>query len=161
MIGGPGCARAPVVDLLRPERELRRFFQTCCKTSVSRLWASSYQFRHELQRREEWLSPDEIGDVLLALAHEKLPGSPAARWDAQWASRLSRASLERVTEHYAGLTEDERARLNLEAQDGFYEQMNLAGEENDPAAFRLTLAGWERAGLEAFEDARSKKGTVA
>jgi hypothetical protein len=39
--------------------------------------------------------------------------------------------------------------------------MNVAGENSDPAAFRAALAQWERAGLEAFEEARSKKGAVA
>jgi hypothetical protein len=151
-----------VVKLLREEREWRRFFGMCCKDGVSRLWSSSYQFRDELQTRGEWCEPEEIGDVLLSLARKKLPESPAARWDAEWASRLSREALERLAGHYASLiTEDECVRLSLEAQDDWHDRMNVAGEENDPTAFREALAGWERVGLETFEDARSKKGAVA
>lgn len=120
------------------------------------MWSSSYQFREKLQRCGEWHSPEEIGDVLLALAREKLPESPGACWDSQWASRLSRESLERLAGHYAALGEDERSRLNLEAQDAHEEAINRAGEENDPAAFRLALAEWERAGYEAFDSARSR-----
>jgi hypothetical protein len=150
-----------VVELLRAEREWRKVFRVSCEAGVSHLWASSYQFRDELQTRGERYTPEEIGDVLLALAREKLPNSPAARWDAEWASRLCRESLARLGEHYSGLTEDERERLNLDAQGEFHDRMNFAGEENDLATFREALAGWERAGLEAFKAARSKKGAVA
>jgi hypothetical protein len=52
-------------------------------------------------------------------------------------------------------------RLNLEEQDDWHDRMNEAGEENDPVAFRRALAGWEWAGLEAFEEARSREGVVA
>jgi hypothetical protein len=154
--------RAAVVNLLRAEREWRVFFRRSCEAGVSRLWASSYrQFRDELQTRGEWHTPEEIGDVLLTLAREKLPESPAARWDAEWASRLCREVLERLAEHYSGLTEGECDRLDLKPQDEWQDRMNAAGEENDPAAFRRALAGWERAGLEAFAEARSQKGAVA
>ncbi len=99
--------------------------------------------------------------LTLEQLREKLPESPAARWDARWSSRLAREALERLAEHYSGLTGDERARLNLEVQDEYHDRMNLAGEENDPAAYRRALAGWERAGREAFEDARSGKSVAS
>ena len=149
--------RAAVVDLLRTEREWRRFFVTSSKSSVSRLWSGRYQLRDELQKRGEWNDPEEIGDVLLSLAREKLPGSPGAQWDAEWGSRLCRDALARLGERYAELSELERDRLDLEEQDEFHDRMNLAGKENDPAAFRLALAGWERAGVEAFDSVRSRK----
>lgn len=150
-------ARAAVVNLLRAEREWRRFFRARCEEGVSQLWASSYEFRSELQKRGDWHEREDIGDTLLVLAREKLPESPAARWDARWASRLCREALERLTERYAELSEDARDRLDLEPQDEYHDRMNLAGEDHDPAAFRRALANWERAGLEAFEEARSRE----
>ncbi len=130
------------MNLLRAGRDWRRFFQGCYKAGVSRLWASSYQFRDELQKRGEWHAPEEIGDVLLSLAREKLPDSPAAQWDAEWISRLSREALEHLAEHYAEATKYERARLNHEAQDEFHEQMNEAGIEN--ARLRSGVLWWVR-----------------
>jgi hypothetical protein len=118
--------RAAVVNLLRAEREWRRFFQGCCKAGLSRLWASSYQFRDEIQKRGEWHTAEES-----------------------------------LAEHYAGLSEGERARLNIEAQDEFCDRINLAGEENAPATFPWALARLERAGLDAFEAVQSAKGAVA
>ena len=91
-------ARRAVAGLLRAECEWRKFFRVSCEAGVSRLWTSSYQFRDELQRRGEWYAPGDIGDVLLTLAREKLPESPATRWDAAWASRLCQETLERLAE---------------------------------------------------------------
>jgi hypothetical protein len=59
------------------------------------------------------------------------------------------------------LSEEERDWLDLSDQEHPETAMLRAGEENDPAAFRLALKEWERVGLEAFEKARSKKGAVA
>lgn len=150
-----------MVELFRGEREWRVFFRKACEESPECLRSQAKQLRDELHARGDVFKIEEVEDVLLALAREKLPESPAARWDAEWASRCSREALERFAGHYASLTEDECARLNLEAQDDWHDRMNVAGEENDPTAFREALAGWERVGLEAFEDARSKKGAVA
>jgi hypothetical protein len=69
--------RAAVVELFRKEREWRQFFRARCEEGVSLLWASSYQYRDELQKRGEWYECEEIGDVLLSLAREKLPESAA------------------------------------------------------------------------------------
>lgn len=146
-----------VVELFRGDREWRMFFRNCCEDSPERLRSQTRQLRDELEMRGEQFKVEEIEDVLLALAREKLPDSSAAQWDAEHASRLCKGALARLGEYYAGLCEDERERLNVEAQDEWHDRMNEAGEENEPAAFRLALAGWERAGVEAFEEARSRK----
>jgi hypothetical protein len=133
--------RSAVVTLLKAEHDWRKFFRVSCEAGVSRLWASSYQFRDELQTRGEVHTPEEIGDVLLALAREKLLDSPAARWNAQWVSRLCRESLERLSEHYGKLSEEEREGLDLSGQEPHEDAVIAAGEENDPAAFRVALKG--------------------
>jgi hypothetical protein len=153
-------ARAAVVGLLRAEREWRKFFKTRCEEGVSRLWASSYEFRAELQKRGEWHEREEIGDVLLALAREKLPDSPAAQWDAEWASKLCKDALARLGEYYACLGEDERDRLDLSGQEDHEDAMIKAGHDNDPAAFRVALKEWERVGLEGLEGARERDGAA-
>lgn len=154
-------ARVAVVDLFRSELEWRRSFGKSCQTGAERLRGFGLQVRDELAERGRRFKLEEVEDVLLALAREKLPESHAALWDAEWASGLCREALQRLAEHYEGLTQDERVQLDLEAQDEHHDRMNVAGEENAPAAFREALAGWERAGVEAFEDARRKKGAVA
>jgi hypothetical protein len=146
-------ARRAVVTLFRGELEWRLWFRRCCEAGVSRLWSQAYQLRDELQERGEWHSLEDIGDVLLSLAREKLPESPGAQWEEWWASTLCSEALERLTASYSGLSEDGRDRLDLSGQDPWHDRMNAAGEANDPAAFRAALVEWERAGLQAFSRA--------
>ncbi len=150
-------ARVAVVDLFRGEREWRVFFRKCCEHSAFRLRSQAWQVRDELAERGKRFKLEEVEDVLLALAREKLPNEPAARWDAEWASRLCREALARLGERFTELTEDERKGLDLSGQELHESAMSAAGEGNDPAAFRRALAGWERAGLDAFDSARSRK----
>lgn len=149
-------ARAAVVSLLKAEREYRRVFRVSCESGPSWLWAAAFQFRDELQTRGEWLSHEEIAGVLFTLAREKLPESPGAHWDAHWASGLCREALVRLSEAYSALSEHERERLDLSGQDEWHEKMNRAGEDDNPVAFLEALAGWERAGREAFSRASAK-----
>jgi len=149
-------ARAAVVSLLKAEREWRRVFRVSCETGALRLWTVAYQLRDELQTRGEWFSREEIAGVLFTLAREKLSESPGAHWDARWTSGLCREALVRLSEAYSTLSEYERARLDLSGQDEWHEKMNRAGEEDSPAAFLEALAGWERAGHEAFSRASTK-----
>lgn len=151
--------RSAVVNLLKAERDRRRFFLGCCKAGVSRLWAVSHQFRDELQTRGEWHTVEEKGDVLLSLAREKLPESPAARWDAEWASRLAREALERLAEHYARLGEGECARLNLEAQDEFHEQMNRGWRGERPGCVPACSGGLRAGGCRGFRGGPEQKGS--
>jgi hypothetical protein len=150
-----------VVDLLRTDLEWRRFFGKSCRESATRLRAVAFQVRGELAERGRRFTVEEIEDALLSLAREKLPESAGAKWDAHWASGLCREALSRLSGQYSKLSKAERKRLDLTEQDEWHQRMNAAGENNDPAAFREALAQWERAGLEAFDEARSKEGAVA
>ena len=99
-------------------------------------------------------------DALLGLARELLPESPAAQWDAEWAHELCKDALARLAKAYLELSADEKDTLDLSAQDVWDERMCFAGQDNDPAAFRTALEGWERAGLEAMERIRVKGGAA-
>jgi hypothetical protein len=94
------------------------------------------------------------------LARELLPETPAARWDSQWAHELCKGALARLAKSYAELSATEKEAVNLSAQDVWDERMRAAGLANDPAAFRVALKGWERAGLEAMERVRAKGGAA-
>lgn len=153
-------ARAAVVDLFRSELEWRRSFGKSCQTGAGRLRGFGLQVRDELAERGRRFKREEVEDVLLALAREKLPASLAAEWDPDYASELCKDSLARLAEHYASLSEAERDELDLSGQDAHEEAMLAAGHANDPAAFRLALKGWERVGLEALENARTGKGAA-
>ena len=85
------------------------------------------------------------------MARELLPETPAARWDSQWAHELCKGALARLAKSYAELSATEKEAVNLSAQEVWDERMRAAGLANDPAAFRVALKGWERAGLEAME----------
>jgi hypothetical protein len=61
---------------------------------------------------------------------------------------------------YAELSTTEKEAVNLSAQEVWDERMRAAGLANDPAAFRVALKGWERAGLEAMERVRAKGGAA-
>ncbi len=150
-----------VVELFRGDKDWRMFFAKCCKESPERLRSGAKQVRDELADRGQRFDLEEVEDVLLTLAREKLPDSPGARWDADHASQLCKDSLARLGKFYARLPDGERAQLNLGGQEPHETAMLKAGQENDPAAFRAALKGWEVVGLEAFEKASSKKGAVA
>jgi hypothetical protein len=149
-------ARTAVVELLKAEPEWRQFLKRCCEAHSLRLRSQVGQWRDELADRGHNFSPTDVEDALMDLARRFFPESPGAQWDGEWASKYCRDSLARLGEYYAGLGEDERDRLDLSGQDPHEEAMLRAGEDNDPAAFRLALASWERAGVEAFERARSR-----
>ena len=153
--------KTALVELLKSNRDYRVLFKGCCETSAFRLRAQAWQFREELAKRGYFVALEEAQDTLFELARSLFPDSPAAQWDAEWASRLCREALARLGERYTELTEDERKGLDLSGQDPHEEAVSRAGYENNPAAFRLALAEWERAGCEAFEAARSKRGAVA
>ena len=73
---------------------------------------------------------------------------------------LSEALRERarVQNHfnYALRQEQQRARLDLSAQDAYEARMVAAGEGNDPGAFRQALKGWQLVGLAAMREASGK-----
>ncbi len=134
--------RSAVVDLFKSERDWRVLFRRCCEEGALRLRSQARQVRDELADRGHVFGWEEVEDVLLSLAREKLPDSPAAQWDAEHASRLCKDSLARLGEHYARLTEAERDRLDLSGQDPHEAAMLAAGHANDPGAFRAALKAW-------------------
>ena len=153
-------ARTALLELFKDSSEWRAFFRSCCETSAFRLRSQAWQFRDELKDRGNQTQADEVEDALLGLARELLPKIPAARWDSQWAHELCKAALARLAKCYAELSTTEKEAVNLSAQEVWDERMRAAGLANDPAAFRVALKGWERAGLEAMERVRAKGGAA-
>ena len=154
-------ARTALLELFKESEQCRTFFHSCCETSAYRLRAQAWQFRDELRDRGDQFQGDEVEDALLGLARELLPGTPAAQWDPEWAHELCRDAFVPIGQHYAELSAAEKAALDLlSAQGPWQERMNGAGLENDPAAFRAALKGWERAGLKAMERVQVKGGAA-
>jgi hypothetical protein len=143
--------RTALLELFKESSGWRAFFRSCCETCPLRLRSQAWQFCAELKDRGHKLRAEEVEDALLGLATELLPDTPAAQWDAEWAHDLCKDTLSRLAKHYAVLSAEEKDALDLSGQDVWDEQMVAAGLDNDPAAFRAALKGWERAGLEAMK----------
>src|SRR5215208_6767734 len=144
-------ARTALLELFKGSREWRAFFRSCCETNALRLHSQTWQFRDELKNRGHEFGSEEVADALLGLARELLSESPAAQWDAEWASQLCRRSLARLAERHLELCAAEKEALDLTGLNAWDERMHAARVKNDPAAFRAALKGWEQAGLEAME----------
>jgi hypothetical protein len=153
-------ARTTLLELFKQSHQWRTFFRSCCEISALRLRLQAWQFRDELRDRGKHLQADEVEDTLLGLARELLPDTPAARWDAKWAHELCKDALTRLAKSYAELSATEMEAVNLSAQEVWDERMHAAGLANDPAAFRVALKGWTRAGFEAMEQVRIKGGAA-
>jgi hypothetical protein len=153
-------AREALLSLFAKDREWQSFFRSCCEMSTYRLIAQAWQLRDKLENRGHPYPPEEVEDALLSLARELLPESAAAQWDAEWAHDLCKVALSRLAKHYAGLSTEEKDVLDLSAQDAWDERIVAARLDNEPAAFRAALKGWEQAGLEAIERARMKGGAA-
>lgn len=82
-------ARAAAVDLFRGELAWRKLFGKSCREGAERLRAIASQVRDELAERGRRFKPEGVEDVLLTLAREKLPESPAARWGMRTSPRGS------------------------------------------------------------------------
>jgi hypothetical protein len=153
-------ARTVLLELFKDSSEWRSFFRSCCETSVFRMRSQAWQFCDELAARGHKLRAEEVEDVLLGLARELLPDTPAAQWDAEWAHDLCKDALAHLARDYAGLSAQEKDTVDLSAQDEWDERMHEAGLANDPVAFRAALKSWERAGLEAMEQIRIRGGAA-
>lgn len=141
--------------LLKAEPEWRGRFKGACEAGAPSVRDVAPRFRDELVERGKRFPLEEVEDALLIGARKALPDSAAAGWSPAWAEELCKDALARLQEVYAGLTLEERDRLDLSAKDGWEDRMLRAGLENDPPAFRAALKGWEGAALEALEAARA------
>jgi hypothetical protein len=157
---GP-LARAALLELFKKERERQSFFRSCCEISTHRLTSQTRQFCGELSDRGHRFQTEEVEDALLGLVRDLLPESAAAQWDAEWAHPLCKHAIARLAEHYTVLSAEEKDALDLSGQDLWNERMVTAGLDNNPAAFRAALKGWEKAGLEAIERVRVSEGGAA
>ncbi len=72
-------AYTAIKDLLKESLEWRRFFKLCCQESSLTLRSQAWQFRDELAERGHSFAKSDIEDVLLRLARELLPDSPAGQ----------------------------------------------------------------------------------
>jgi hypothetical protein len=151
-------ARETLLDLLKNEREWWSFFKLCCERGSRRLTAQAWQFRDELRDRGQRFQAEDVEDALLGLARELLPASAAAGWNEDWAHELCKNTLTCLANHYARFSEHET--VDFSAQDTWDERMCFAGQNNNPAAFRAALKGWEQAGLEAIKRVRVKGGAA-
>jgi hypothetical protein len=152
--------RTALLKLFKESLEWRTYFRSCCAYSSLRLRSQTWQFRDELKERGHRFGSEEVEDALLGLARELLPSSPAARWDAEWARRLCKATLARLNERHASLAAKEKIVVDSSQEADWIGRMNAAAKANDPAAFRAAVNGWERAGLEAIEQVRIKGGAA-
>lgn len=152
-------ATTALLEQFKKEREWRQFFRSCSEMSTHRLATQTWQFRDELGDRGHRFQSEEVEDALLSLARELLPDSAAAGWNEDWAHELCKDTLNRLENHYAGFLAKQED-VEFSAHDTWDERMCLAGQNNNPAAFRAALKGWEQAGLETIERARVKGGTA-
>jgi hypothetical protein len=150
-------ARAALLRLFAKDKEWQYFFRSCCEMSTYRLIAQAWQWRDELRDRGYPYPVEEVEDALLSLVRELLPQSAAAQWDVEWAHDLCKDGLVRLAKHYAVLSAEEKDALDLAGQDVWDERIVAAGLENNPAAFRRALRGWERSGMEAVERVRANE----
>ena len=152
-------ATTALLELFKEERQWRQFFRSCSEMSTHRLITQTWQFRDELGDRGHRFQTEEVEDALLGLAGELLPDSAAAGWNEDWAHKLCKDTLNRLENHYTEFTAEQEVAV-LWAQETWDERMCLAAQNNNPAAFRAALKGWEQAGLEAIERARVKGGAA-
>jgi hypothetical protein len=152
--------RTVLLDLFKESGGWRAFFRSCCETGPLGLRSQAWQFCDELKDRGHKLRAEEVEDALLGLATELLPDTPAAQWDAEWAHDLCKDALSRLAKHYAVLSAEEKVALDLSGQDVWDARMRSAGLDNNPAAFRAALKGWEQAGLEAMQWAGARGGAA-
>jgi len=153
-------ARTALLELFKESIQWRVFFRSCCESSAFRLRSQTPQFRDELKERGRGFPTEEVEDVLLGLARELLPDTPAAQWDAEWAHELCKDALARLSERYAEFSDAEKDAVDLSCQDVWDERMHAASLANDPPAFWVALKGWEQASLEAMQQVRVQGGAA-
>jgi hypothetical protein len=153
-------SRTALLEVFKESHEWRSFFRACCEVSAFRLRSQTWQFSAELQYRGARCETNEVEDALLGLAHELLPDTPAAQWDAEWAHELCKGALARLAKDYAEASRADIEVLDLSAHGMWDERLQAAASASDPAAFRAALDGWTRAGTETVERLRIRGGAA-
>jgi hypothetical protein len=153
-------ARTALLELFKESHEWRSFFRSCCESGALRLRSQAWQFCDELKNRGHKVRAKETEDALLRLAKELLPDAPSARWDEEWAHDLCKDALACLAKVYAEASTADQEAVDLSAQGVWAERMHGATSANDPAAFRVALEGWTRAGIEAVERLRTRGGAA-
>jgi hypothetical protein len=154
-------ARRALAELVKASPEYRAFFRRCCEASAERLCVQAWQFREELHRRAHEVEAEDLEDALLALARKVLPETPAAKWSTEWGHELCKRALGHAAALCGELSEVEQDAADLErAEAEWIDQANAVAENNDPAAFRAAVKGWERALVEELEATRTRPGAA-
>src|SRR5215210_8193279 len=139
-------ARTALLELFKESHEWRSFFCSCCESGALRLRAQAWQFCDELKDRGHKVRAKETEDALLRLAKELFPDAPASRWDEESAHDLCKDALGCLAKVYAEASTADQEAVDLSAQGVWAERMHGAASANDPAAFRVALEDWTRAG---------------
>ena len=150
-------AHTALLELFKESGGWRAFFRLCCEMSAFRLRSQTWQFRDERKERGYKFGGEEVEDILLGLARDLLPNTPAAQWDTEWARRLSEATLARLNERHDDLSEKDELVMDTSPEADWIARMNAAAKANDPATFKVAVKGWERTALEALQQASVKE----
>ena len=105
--------RTAIVEVLKAEPDWRQSFKRSCERGTRRLRSQIGKWQDDLADRGHNFTLADVEDALMDLARRFFPESAGAQWDGEWASRLYKDALARLGEHYAGLCEDERDRLDF------------------------------------------------
>jgi hypothetical protein len=153
--------RRALAELVKTSPEYRAFFRQCCEAGTERLYAQAWQFREELHERGHEVGAEDLEDALLALARKVLPETPAAKWEPEWGHKLCKGALSHAAALFGELSDEEQDAADLErAEAEWIDRANTAAENNDPAAFRAAVKGWERALVEELEGVRTRPGAA-
>ncbi len=92
-----------LLALSEESAEYPKSFKKLCLEGSSAISGQAWQFADELADRGSGITGDNLEDVedaLFDLAGELLPGSPAARWESEWAPELVRDAGAFLAERY-------------------------------------------------------------
>jgi hypothetical protein len=151
--------RNALIEILKGSRDLRIFFKGCCNTSAFRPRSQAWQFRDELAELGYAAPLDEIEDTLFELARALFPDSPGADF-VTWAGLLSGDTLSLIQEHYADLSQEEKAAVDLSTAWETNDDIVAACEVESLATLREALRSYEREALAALERARERSGAA-
>ena len=152
-------ATIALVRLLKENKDYRRLFKGCSRTSAFRLRSQGWQFREELAQRGHVVPLDEVQDSLFELVRELLPETPGADF-VTWAGLLCGDAMACLAERSADLSPEEKSAVDLSAAWEHNEEVNAACEAEDLAALRKALRSYERGAVKALARSREESGAA-